>query len=62
MVPPAAHLGGLSLISFIYIELSVAEVPLVPVRRFAKRSLWSIAAATFLKDIALMAVRNPSIA
>ena len=49
-------LGACLFATFVYVELSPLRTPLVPVRLFSKKSLWSIAGATFFQDIALMAV------
>lgn len=56
LVPVLLSLGTLLLGTFIYVELSPSRKPLIPVRLFSSRSLWSIAGVTFFKEMALMAV------
>ena len=61
LVPVFLSLGTLLLATFIYVELLPSRKPLVPVRLFSSRALWSIAGVTFFKEMALMAVSAPKV-
>ena len=56
MIPTLLSLSLLSFMGFVVVGRRTLETPLVPLRTLAKRSIWSLFAITYFKDMAFLTV------